>query len=61
MNGILKEFSNNVSIKEVVVLFGTTPQYPKEVVTINILPISTQHIEQNHIAELDKYQQKILR
>lgn len=61
MKGILKEFSYKDNIKEVIVLFGTTPQCPKEVVTIKILPSDTEHNERNHMTELDKYQQKILR
>lgn len=62
MTGLIKEFSETVEkIIEVLIVFGTTPECPKEVFTINTLPVIQGHNERNHIAQLKKYQQKILR
>ncbi|KAJ8974316.1 hypothetical protein NQ317_010912 [Molorchus minor] len=61
-NEIIKEFSENSShIKEVIVVFGTTPQCPKEVFTINISCLANDHLEINHVNQLVKFRQKILR
>ncbi|KAL1501631.1 hypothetical protein ABEB36_006927 [Hypothenemus hampei] len=60
MKGIAKEFSENI-IKEIVVMLGTSPNCPKEVVTIQIPHIDQEHIERNHISELNKHLQKVLR
>nr|CAI5831157.1 unnamed protein product [Callosobruchus analis] len=48
-------------IKEIVLIFGTVPQCPKEVFSISISDLAVGHIERNHIAYFDKYQQRILR
>lgn len=62
MKGILKELSEpNETLIEVIIVFGTTPECPKEVVTINAFPIIKGHNERNHLAKLNRYQQKILR
>ncbi|KAJ8945750.1 hypothetical protein NQ318_012072 [Aromia moschata] len=46
MNGIMKEFrENGSSIKEVIFVFGTTPQCPKEVFTINVSSVVSGHLE----------------
>ncbi|VEN33729.1 unnamed protein product [Callosobruchus maculatus] len=56
------EFSKNGDhIKEVLIIFGIVPQCPKELFTISISDLAVGHIERNHIAYMDKYQQKILR
>ncbi|CAH1994508.1 unnamed protein product [Acanthoscelides obtectus] len=57
-----EEFLNNAEhIKEVVIIFGTMPQSPKEMFSISISDLAVGHIERNHIAYMNKYQQKILR
>lgn len=62
MKAIIKEFSESLEmIKEVVVVFGTTPECPKEVFSINTIPVMKGHNEKNHIVQLNRYQQKILR
>lgn len=59
MTAIVKEFSESLeTIKEVIIVFGTTPECPKEVFTINFISIMKGHHERNHQI---KYQQKILR
>ncbi|KAF7279667.1 hypothetical protein GWI33_006831 [Rhynchophorus ferrugineus] len=62
MNGILKEFceSGNV-ILQVVIIFGSTPNYPKEVYTLNLPAIVMGHDEKNHVSDINKHLQKILR
>lgn len=62
MKAITKEFSESVElIKEVVIIFGTTPECPKEIFSINTVPVMKGHNEKNHIVQLNRYQQKILR
>lgn len=62
MKSLADEFTRNKEqIKEVVIMFGTTPQSPKEVVTINVSQTAKGHLEKNHIAHINKFQQKILR
>lgn len=62
MKGIVTEFSDSVDvIQEVVIVFGTTPECPKEVFTIKTFPVMKGHSEKNHVAQLNKYQSKILR
>lgn len=61
MSNIRKEFENYTQIQEVLILFGTTPQCPKEAFTIKIPDVATNHIEENHIRHLNKNQHQILR
>nr|CAH7720197.1 unnamed protein product [Callosobruchus chinensis] len=62
IKAIKEEFSKNGDhIKEVIIIFGTVPQCPKEIFSISISDLAVGHIERNHIAYMDKYQQKILR
>ncbi|XP_018335702.1 uncharacterized protein LOC108744442 [Agrilus planipennis] len=48
-------------IKEVLILFGSTPLCAKEIFIIKIPFISKGHIEENHLRSMQKQQQKILR
>lgn len=62
MKGITNEFSESLEIiSEIVIIFGTTPQCPKEVFKIKVMPTVKGHSERNHLSELNKYQQRILR
>lgn len=61
MNNIKKEFESNTQIQEVLILFGTTPQYPKEAFTIKVPNVAKNHIEENHARHISKNQHKILR
>lgn len=63
MKAIIKEFSDSLdeTIRKVVIVFGTTPECPKEIFTINTTSVMLGHHERNHKEQLIKYQQKILR
>lgn len=62
MKAIIKEFSESLeTIRKVVIVFGTTPECPKEVISINTTSIMQGHHERNHKEQLVKYQQRILR
>ncbi|CAG9764912.1 unnamed protein product [Ceutorhynchus assimilis] len=62
MRGINREFcETDNAIKEIVVLFGTSPICSKEVFTITIPNLARGHIERNHVAQLNKNLQKVLR
>nr|XP_023022274.1 uncharacterized protein LOC111510587 [Leptinotarsa decemlineata] len=62
MQGVIKEFRESVlPIDEVVIVFGTTPQCPKEIFTINVSSLAKGHFERNHLNELNKAHPKILR
>lgn len=62
MRGISKEFCDqNTEIQEVVVTFGPSPACIKEAFTI-ALPVTMKgHVEHNHIGQLNKNLQKVLR
>ncbi|XP_056646741.1 uncharacterized protein LOC130451622 [Diorhabda sublineata] len=61
MTSITDEFIYHKNkVKSVVFVLGTTPFTVREVITINVSCL-LGHIEDNHAAELNKYQQKILR
>lgn len=62
MNAIMREFSETMGmIKEVIIVFGTIPECPKEIFVINTVPVVKGHNERNHMVQLNKYQQQILR
>lgn len=62
MKGIIREFSESLEIiREVIIVFGTTPECPKEIFKINTMPVIKGHNERNHMVQLNKHQQKILR
>lgn len=62
MKGILKEFCESTNIVlQVIIIFGSTPNYPKEVYILNLPTIVKGHNEKNHMPELNKHLQKILR
>lgn len=62
MKAIIKEFSESLeTIRKVVIVFGTTPECPKEVFSINTTSVMQGHYERNHKEQLVKYQQRILR
>lgn len=61
MTSITNEFIYNKNkVKSVVFVLGTTPYTAREVITINV-SLLTGHNETNHVRELNKYRQKILR
>ncbi|XP_060518603.1 MAD2L1-binding protein-like [Cylas formicarius] len=61
-NWIIRDFSKpNSVIKEVLVVFGDTPHCAREVFTISVCALDRGHIERNHLKELRKYLQRILR
>lgn len=61
MRNIRKQFESHTRIQEVLILFGTTPQCPKEVFTIKVPSVAKNHIEENHVRLISKSQHKILR
>uniref|UniRef100_A0AAR5Q975 HORMA domain-containing protein n=2 Tax=Dendroctonus ponderosae TaxID=77166 RepID=A0AAR5Q975_DENPD len=62
MKGISVQFSDPSShIKEVVIMFGTSPNFPTEVFTIEMPLVMTGHIECNHIRQLNNHLHKIMR
>lgn len=61
MRNIRKEFESHSQIQEVLILFGTTPQCPKEAFTIKVPSVARNHIEENHLRHISKHQHKILR
>ncbi|XP_072388688.1 uncharacterized protein [Diabrotica undecimpunctata] len=62
MTDIKDEFIHfNKSLKKVLFVLGTTPVTPSEVFTISVSSLIEGHNERNHINQLNKYQQKILR
>lgn len=62
MKAIMREFSETTEvIKEVIIVFGTTTECPKEIFMINTDSMVKGHIERNHMGQLNKYQHKILR
>ncbi|XP_074042244.1 uncharacterized protein [Leptinotarsa decemlineata] len=62
MQGVIEEFRESVlPIDEVVIVFGTTPQCPEEILTITIPSLARGHFEGNHLNELNKAQPKVLR
>lgn len=61
MKHIIKEFESSSEVYEVLILFGTTPQCPKEAYTIKVPSIDRSHLEENHLQDISKNQQKILR
>uniref|UniRef100_A0A6P7G8Y4 Uncharacterized protein LOC114335283 n=1 Tax=Diabrotica virgifera virgifera TaxID=50390 RepID=A0A6P7G8Y4_DIAVI len=62
MTDIKNEFIHfNKSLKKVLFVLGTTPVTPSEVFSISVSSLIDGHNERNHISQLNKYQQKILR
>lgn len=61
MKNIRKELDSSCEVHEILILFGTTPQCPKEAYTIKVPSIDRSHLEENHVQDISKNQQKILR
>lgn len=60
MRGIEKAFRDS-TVKEVVIVFGSSPTCPKEVFTVALPDLATGHFERNHLGQLNKHLQKVLR
>ncbi|XP_030766926.1 uncharacterized protein LOC115890743 [Sitophilus oryzae] len=61
MKGITKELSASDNVLEIIIIFGSTPHCPKEIFTLNVPSVVKEHNEKNHITELNKNLQKVLR
>lgn len=62
MKCIVNKFAEHGNdVEEVVILFGSSMFSVKEAVTVHIPVMATGHVERNHVNELNKHVQKVLR